>query len=144
VFEIKRVRKTFKNLMILREMDDTCFPEDSYAPLGLRKYSWWFVYDENNKAVAYAVGCSKKDKSYFLARAGVLPEQRGQNIQQILINERVNMAKSLGLKNVITYTSINNPPSIKNLKKCGFVEWVDAPNYWKTENFISWILNIGN
>lgn len=140
MLEIVKVRKTYKNMQIMRELDEICFPEDCLAPLGLRKYDWWYVYDENKNVVAYAVAC-KMNKCYFLARAGVVPEKRGQGIQETLIIKRIEMANKLKIQKVITYTSIENKFSIKNLIKCKFEEWKDAPNSFKREGFIPWIFN---
>lgn len=121
----------------MREVDRICFPDDLYPLLGLPKYSWWFAYDEG-VVVAYAAAC-KMNKYYFLARGGVLPEKRGNKIQQQLIEKRLEMAKSLNLEGAITYTSVDNISSIKNLKACGFEEWIDAPKKFRSEGFISWI-----
>jgi GNAT superfamily N-acetyltransferase len=139
--EIKKVRKTFKNHCILRNLDKICFPEDLLPLLGLPKYSWWFAYDENKEVIGYASACKMGD-SYFLARVGVSPDKRGQGIQKMLIEKRIEAGKMLGLKQIVTYTSINNNYSIKNLKECVFEEWIDAPKKIKEEGFTLWSFKV--
>lgn len=138
---IKRIRKTYKNMKMIREMDLICFPDDSPMLFGLRKYYCWIVY-ENEQAIAYAIG-GKMQNFYFLARAGVLPEWRGRNIQQLLIQERIKKAMTLdNIDGIITYTSIENISSIKNLIDCGFSLWENPSKSFKKKGFTHWKLDI--
>lgn len=138
---IKRIRKTYKNLILLKNLDNICFPDDYSPPFGMRKFDCWFLYIKND-IVAYASGYKWKD-FYFLARGGVLPKWRGQSLQQSLIKERIKKAKSLEVDHIITYTSADNIPSIKNLKACGFKEWIDAPEWFakSSNDFLFWHLD---
>jgi len=139
---VSRVRKTDKNLNLIRSMDEICFPDDAVPFIGLRKHLCW-VAKINEDNIGYASGY--KQRNYFyLSRGGVLPEYRGKNIQIDLIKKRIEHAQFSRLDGVITYTSIDNIPSIKNLVSCGFSEWIDAPKWFKKnydKDFIMWKLD---
>lgn len=140
---IKKIRKTQKNLVKLRQLDRICFPDDNPPLAGLRKYHCWFAYIDE-EIVGYAIS-GKLRNHYFLERCGILPQWRGNKIQRLLINERIEYGKNIGFQSIATYTSSDNVFSIKNLKSCGFVEWLDAPKYIRRYNkkvlFIIWRLN---
>ena len=134
-FEVRKVWKTYKNLKIIKKMDDHCFPDDDSMFFGHRDQHWWIVYREK-EPVAYA-GARKWGAYFFLNRAGVMSSWRGQQLQELLIRKRIQLAKT----SVITYTSYDNIPSNKNLIKCGFKLW-DPPEEYHFEGFLNWILPV--
>lgn len=128
--EVRKIRKTYKNIKLLKEMDDFCFPEDDSLVMGLRKYHWWIVY-ENDIPVAYAGACVYLS-SLTMVRAGVLPKYRGRGLQGAMIETRISYAQANKLEEVVTYTSKCNTASIKNLKRCNFIE------YKAVDDFLCW------
>lgn len=123
-------------------MDEICFPYDPRPLFGLRKNDCWIAYS-HEKPIGYASGCQYLGKYYFLNRVGVLPEYRGNNLQKDLIEERIERAKSIDkVESIITYTSYENIPSIKNLKHCGFEVWEDPIKPFRKPDFIEWKLDI--
>lgn len=83
---------------------------------------FWLVWESGKDyPVGFATARKSKQKGWgFLARAGVLKEARGNNLQVRLIRARVKWAKSLGLKGVLTYAANRNSASICNLLKAKF------------------------
>lgn len=122
-------------------LHDTIF-EDDAPPLRADDITseLWLGYDSQTKeAVAFAVAQLIDDVCY-LHRAGVLPEYRGQNIQRRFIRARVRWARQMGARRVVTYTSLDNEPSARNLQKSGFflynAPWKyagDRVAYWRLE-----------
>jgi hypothetical protein len=79
----------------------------------------WLVWETGK---SYPVGfCSGRKsyhpKWYFLARAGILAESRGKNLQQRLVKVRERRARELGLVGCVTYVANWNSPSLVNLLK---------------------------
>lgn len=139
---VKQIRKSDKNLKILREMDSICFPEDRCALFGLRKVFCWFLYSENGEIAGYCSGYKLK-QYFYLSRCGIMPKYRGKGMQKKLIQERIEKAKDLNLAGLVTYTNNENIASIKNLQSFGFEEWKDSPKWFskkKYNTFIEWRL----
>lgn len=95
------------------------FPDD-------RRYTnvyaeWWLVFDGAHPVAFAALAPSAQwlDAGY-LARAGVLPEYRGQGLQRRLIRARVARAKKQGWSSVLSDTSKDSVPSSNNLMREGF------------------------
>lgn len=98
----------------------------------------WVVWNEAGIPVGFA--CAKwiaKEKSVFLARAGVKKIARGNGIQRRLIRVRERWAKAVGAKAVITYTLYENHSSTVNLIKSNYTlyqpayPWVGKVNYFR-------------
>lgn len=130
-FEVRKVRKTYKNLQIIERMDRLCFSGDDPMIYGHRKQEWWIVYFEE-EPVAFG-GARVWGEYLFLNRAGVLKSWRGHKLQQLLIRERSKTKLAL-----ITYTDHENEYSIKNLNNSGFHLW-DPPKKYYVEGFLNWI-----
>lgn len=83
----------------------------------------WLIY-EKGKYYPIAFACvrrSTKDKKWaILLRAGVLPESRGHNLQQTLIQIREDWARRKKYKGLTTCVAIWNSASLTNLLKMGY------------------------
>lgn len=51
----------------------------------------------------------------------VLPEYRGNNLQNILVNHLENRCKELGIDNVVAEVTFGNDYSLRNLEKTGYI-----------------------
>ena len=120
----------------IRRLHAICFPSD--APLN-PKQGWWWIVWHGGEAVGFAgmvLSVQWADAAY-LFRAGVLPEHRGKGLQQRLVRARLALAKSIGMRWVITDTR-QNPSSANNLIDCGFRTFIPSrpwsfrdATYWK-------------
>ena len=134
--EAKKVWKTYKNISLIRKMDEICFPDEIRPIIGRRDRHWWIVYVED-MPVAYA-GARRHLNYLSLSRVGVLPEYRGNGIQKMLIASRLEFACKVGASKVVTYTSRCNSHSIYNLISSGFTHWVPDKRLYFGEEFIYW------
>jgi GNAT superfamily N-acetyltransferase len=92
------------------------------AEIPLDGTDWWLVWKTGeDEPVGFATGRPSTVKGwYFLARAGVRKNERGQGLQKRLIRVRRAWAKKQGFVGVLTYAATWNSPSIVNLLKSGF------------------------
>lgn len=116
-----------------RELHDLAFPRDPWPG---DEHAW----DYDHKFwVAYAVGgrrlgfCSavhwEKRNAVFLSRAAVVKSARGTGLHQQMIFHRVMWAWAQGVDRVVTYTTLQNYPSMINLLDCGFRFYQPAENW---------------
>lgn len=95
---------------------------------------WWILYD-GKSPIGF---CGLREyiddpETVFLNLAGIIPGYRGRGYQRRLIKKREELAKVLGKKRIITYTSYDNLPSANNLIKCGY--YLYEPRYqWGVEH----------
>lgn len=84
---------------------------------------FWLLYEKGKYyPVGFCVGRrNQHNKRWFmLLRAGVLPESRGHNLQQSLIEVREKLARQLRCKGCLTTVANWNTPSLMNLLKSGY------------------------
>jgi len=116
-----------------------CLPGDAvYYPTS----GWWFLARDKAGAVAGFAGMvpsARWGDTVYFCRAGVLETHRGKGLQKRLIRARVNHARKLGYKWVITNT-YENPASANSLISCGFrvftpsKPWAaEGTTYWKLQ-----------
>lgn len=119
-------------------LHDTIF-EDDAPPLradDITSELWLGCDKQTGDAVAFAVAQLIENICY-LHRVGVLPEYRGHNIQCRFIRARVRWARQMGARRVVTYTSLDNEPSARNLQKCGFFLY-NAPWKYAGDRVVYW------
>jgi GNAT superfamily N-acetyltransferase len=116
-------------------MDRLCLPSD--APCCLHDAKWWVAKVEGVTAAYGGAKVLLGENVAYLCRAGVLSQFRGQGLQLALIRRRVRWARGLGLREVITDTSLDNVASSNNLMKAGFRLYLPehpwglpVTNYW--------------
>lgn len=106
-----------KDFDLLKKLDQECFASD--YPYSFSSKEKWYILYKNNYPVAFGGFKIIKNKCYLL-RAGVLYDYRGRGYHTKLIRRRVKEASKLKLKEVISYTSIDNYASFNNLIREGF------------------------
>lgn len=109
--------------------------QNNYRPKGM----WWLAFHDKN-VVGFA-GMSPSVQwanTGYLTLSGVLAAYRGHGLQKRFIRRRIEKAKSLGWRWVVTETIHDNAPSMNNLLTCGFrayapvKPWNKAPAvYWR-------------
>ena len=100
-----------------RGLDALCFPVDTPFLNG-PQYHWWVMYDEE-RPIGFAGLYVDGNEAHF-CRAGVIAAKRGLNYQRDLIKARIAWCRRHGIKTIRTYTALDNHPSRKNLRACGF------------------------
>lgn len=134
-----RVREVdaVKNIELLREMHARCGFSDCPRP-SFREGYWWLAYD-GEKAVGFCgiVPSKQWEETGYFKRAGVLPEYRGHGIHHRLIRVRLNKARKVGWKWVVTDTT-HNPPSANNLIQAGF-KMYSPKKPWSFKTASYWI-----
>lgn len=85
---------------------------------------WWIVQIPDGTVVGFAglVPFTPCDDVGYLKRAYVLPDHRGYGLQVDLIRAREAMARSIGMRQLVTECAADNVASAANLRHEGFVE----------------------
>lgn len=129
-----------------------CFPWAGdtyrYGPTrkGCKGGHWFLIHTVDAAGPKIPVGFAMLKPSMrwhrtgYLARAGVLPEHRGNKLQLRLIRARIKLARNLGWRWLISET-IDNPQSANNLIAAGFrayhpkVKWNKRKDatFWRCE-----------
>ena len=122
------------DLETIQALDRTVFHGEELPHL--EEATWW-VATEDGHEVAYAGGVQDTDGYFFLCRAGVLPEARGQGLQRRLIRVRVQFAQRNAMRSCYTYTVPHNTASSNNLIRCGFTLWRPAVP-WAGDEALYW------
>ena len=115
-----RIQREDTPLAVL-PLDEECFPHDHRVSLD--GSMWWLAY-RKEEPVAYAGlrPCREAHNAGlgFLCRVGVVARHRGHGLQRRLIRAREAAARSLGLRELVTYVVLWNCPSINSLVRCGY------------------------
>lgn len=110
-----------KDLTLVRRLAQQVFdPSDIPAKLD---GSHWFVAWEKGVPLAFGGIAFWSNGKAFLSLAGVLPEHRGRGLQKRLIKARIAYARKWGVRQVVTYTVVNNPESMRSLIRCGMLPY---------------------
>ncbi len=118
----------------------TCLPGDE--PMDTQSGLWWIAKDFDKLAgFAGMIPSVRWADTIYLCRAGVVPAYRGKGLQKKLIRVRVNKAKRLGYKWVITDTT-DNPASSNSLVGYGF-RLFEPTRPWAFPNSLYFRLKIG-
>jgi GNAT superfamily N-acetyltransferase len=137
MFKIRRV-SFIKHQAVLKDLQLKTLPNDK--PYANPDAWYWLAYDPEGIPVAYAAMAlsQTQDKAtgVYLARAGVLPQARGQGLQRRLVAARCNFARKLGKEWAYTDTR-TNPHSANNLIRNGFLAY-DPARPWAFEDSTYW------
>ena len=99
----------------------------------------WIVYDKDMKIPAgFCTGTKINSDTMFLARAGLLDFACGNGLHKRMLIVRERKARKLGLKQIITYTKMDNMRSNHNLQKCGYMIY-GPENPYADEDCLYWI-----
>lgn len=114
----RRFSLTPSNSKIMRALQKTCLPYDSVF---MEKKAWFWVGYYNGTPVAFcALAPSIRwSDCVYLARAGVVPEFRGQGLQKRMIELRERWARKQSYKWAVTDTT-DNPASSNSLIARGY------------------------
>lgn len=106
-------------------------------PADTRRGFWW-VAEVRGEPAAFAgmYPSAQWGDAFYLCRAGVLPEFRGQGLQKRLIRARAEFARRAGARWLITDTTAN-PPSVNSLVCCGFRLYEPA-RPWANNRALYW------
>ena len=133
---LKQVNTLFtKYVNQLTELHKKCFPADEMPDFA--KGYWWIAYEELEQVgFCGLTHVPSWDMAGYLNRGGVVKSHRGKGLQRRMINVRVQKARKVGWKWLISATR-ENIPSSNNLIACGFklynptYEWLDGHClYW--------------
>lgn len=119
----------------LYRLQKLCLPGD--RPMEVSDGFWW-VAKVNGVECGFAalVPSSRWSDCGYMARAGVLPLYRGRGIQKKLILARVQKARRLGWRWLISDTT-DNPASSNSLISCGF-KLYKPMNPWSFKSALYW------
>lgn len=128
----------FKEESYLRIVNDPINDEEIYGVFLNNKMIAWIFLSVSNRM--------KEIKSYIPDIEGscadidgviVLPEYRGNNLQNVLVKYLEQRAKELGIKNIVAEVTFENEYSLRNLQSLGYEikTW-----YQKDENIKRYIL----
>jgi GNAT superfamily N-acetyltransferase len=99
-----------------KELHEKVFPDDLWDGRGAH----WIAYD-GPKPVGFCTARKlSRERSLFLSWCGILPGARKKNLQRRMIRVRLAYGRREGLKRALTYTRLDNYPSMCNLLKEGF------------------------
>ncbi len=117
------------------DLDQVCFPYDA-RPNFLETH-WWIVYDEANKPVGYSgAKLWAPDNFVYISRCGVIPEARGNHLQQRTLRAIERWAKKIGADGMYTDT-YRNVPSGNSFIRAGFqLFWPEE--LWATTESTYW------
>ncbi len=122
-----------KNLYEKLQVLDRTTPSFKGCENEFKKNREWWVIVKNRKIVAYCGSAYSMGVCIFI-RAFVDRTMRGKGIQKLLIKKRLLAAKK-NSSVAITYTTIDNYPSVNNLMSCGFKYY--NPEYaYAGQNFL--------
>lgn len=126
-----RVRKT-ENIDLVRGLHQEIFPED-YKDF-TEGDQHWIVWDEG-RPVGF---CSLRPLDYgivFLNWAGLLREAQGKGLHKRMIRVRERWCRANNKESIITYTTVDNIQSARNLLKLKYELFL--PEYpWAGKNFL--------
>jgi len=131
----------------ITELNVHFFP---YSPwLEFENTHWFIAYDGGapwTNPMAFA-GVQFLEGEAFLCRCAVGPQFRNKGLQRTFIRKRTQLCAANGIKNIYTYTSVDNVASMRNLisnkfRPCHFPgkHWIgtyldsgEEYVYWKKE-----------
>lgn len=123
----------------LKDLHKECFPADDMPEFN--KGYWWIVYD-GDMPVGFCglTHVPSWDSAGYLSRGGVIDKYRGKGLQRRMINVRVQKARKVGWKWLISATR-DNIPSANNLILCGF-KLYEPQHEWLHGYSLYWIRKI--
>lgn len=92
-------------------------------------HTYWTLVDGKTH-VGLTSAVFRPEKGYvYLSYAIIMPSCQVKGLQRRLIRHRCNWAKRQGAIYVVTYTLLDNYPSMINLLRCGF-KFAKHPREW--------------
>ena len=127
-----------KNSEQILTMDRVCFPDDD-PPL-IDRFTFGWIVKVGGTIAGYALArvAGHVPNALYMSRCGVLPEYRGNGLQQLMIAARVEYAREDGFQEVITDTQPMNTPSCNNLIAQGF-KLYETQSLTQDTNTLYWV-----
>lgn len=135
---ILRVRRatTPADLEQIKWLNTHVFPLD--RALEMPPGSHWWLARDGEETIGFAgVRLDRPTKTAKLLRAGVRKDYQGKGLQRRFILARERLAKSEGMKSCVTYTSVTNKPSMRNLARMHYVPYFPTPSD-PAKGFVNW------
>lgn len=101
----------------------------------------WFIYEEDNKPVGYALGtevCGEAE----LYRIAVLSSRRRKGLGELVINEFLGKCRDRNAEKVFLEVRSRNIPAISLYKKSGFEEISVRKGYYDDDDAIIFVKNM--
>lgn len=105
-----------------RELHTLAFPSDIWVgdEFPDHEHNYWIARDGARTVGFCSTVLWHERKTVFLSRAAVVDKYRGFGLHKHMINTRVLWSWRQGVDRVVTYTTLQNYPSIIHLLDCGF------------------------
>lgn len=111
-----RIKRT-QDIVTVFRLHWELFPGDLWEYNG--ETACWLMYDDD-EPIGFATADLIDGDTVFLSRAGVVPGSQGNGLQKKLIRVREKWAKKQGASFLITYTTLQNYPTLINLLRTGY------------------------
>lgn len=106
-----------------RALHDLAFPSDAW-PVDVDpdvEHKFWIAYAVGGRKLGFCSAVHFPDRgNVFLSRAAVVKAAQGTGLHRQMIFHRVMWSWAQGVDRVVTYTTLQNYPSIVNLLDSGF------------------------
>lgn len=123
------------NLFLINRLDKEIFPSDERY--NFSDCELWVLW-HNKKPIGFCAMKYIKGSICYFVRAGVIETFQGYGLQKKLIKARIKEALKNKTKKIITYTTLDNISSARNLISCGFKLFI--PEYkWINEDVLYFV-----
>jgi GNAT superfamily N-acetyltransferase len=112
-----RIKRT-QDIVTVFRLHWELFPGDLWEYNG--ETACWLMYEDDEPIGFATADLLPEGDTVFLSRAGILPGSQGRGLQKRLIRVREKWAKAQGAGWVITYTTLQNYPTLVNLIRTGY------------------------
>lgn len=127
-----QIRKT-NNIDLVKGLLKEIFPSDEIDVA--ENDQLWIVWNEEKSPVGFCSLRPLEEGIAYLNWAGLLDEAKGQGLHKRMIRARESWAKKNNYKQIITYTTVSNIQSARNLLKTKYELFL--PEYaWAGENYL--------
>lgn len=105
-----------------QELHALAFPSDQWVgdEFPDHEHTYWIARDGAGMVGFCSAVLFQERKAAFLSRAAVVHTHRGIGLHRHMVNHRVKWAWGQPVDRVVTYTTLQNYPSMINLLDCGF------------------------
>jgi GNAT superfamily N-acetyltransferase len=127
-YRIKRTDDTDE----IRDLALQCFTDGELEHDDVMEATtWWICCDGDGDAAGFVGArtfCDVDGTYAYLSLVGVLPHARGARLTERLTRTVLRWARREGCYAAITYSSVANPASMRNLIRAGFLPyWPEVP-----------------
>lgn len=120
-----RIQQT-TDVATVRKLHAHCFPATDFEGKG---NTYWLAITADGDIAGFASAreSRKESASAYFSRCGIMEWYRGHRIQRRLIRARVRWARREGYTRAVTYCTVSNVPSQRNLIREGFLPYRPKP-----------------